>query len=104
MTQKISNPWTFDVRVRERNLKAGSLNDKDVEKYLSGLTDLSDQAESFSTPQPALEQPEIVDDIDDDIDDEDDDVQDEEPAAAAAPEAAPEAAPVAEPPADGTPE
>lgn len=97
MTQKNSNPWTFDVRVRERNLKAGSLNDKDVEKYLSGLTDLSDQAESFATPQPALEQPEIADDDLDDMDD-DDDVQDEEPAAAA------EAAPAAEAPADGTPE
>ena len=76
MTQK-TNPWTFDVRVRERNLKAGSLSDKDVEKYLSQLPDLGDQAEAFATAQPALEQPEI-DDIDEG-DDEDD--VDEQPAA-----------------------
>lgn len=58
MTQK-TNPWTFDVRVRERNLKAGSLTEKDVEKYISTLPDLADQAEPFGTPQPALEQPVI---------------------------------------------
>lgn len=68
MTQK-TNPWTFDVRVRERNLKAGSLTDKDVEKYLSQLPDAADQAEAFATAQPALEQPEIADDEGDDDDD-----------------------------------
>lgn len=57
MTQK-TNPWTFDVRVRERNLKAGSLQDKDVEKYLSALPDLADHAEPFGIAQPALELPE----------------------------------------------
>ena len=72
MTQK-TNPWTFDVRVRERNLKAGSLTDKDVEKYLAQLPDNADQAEAFGTAQPALEQPEIVDDIDEGDDDESDD-------------------------------
>lgn len=56
MTQK-ANPWTFDVRVRDRNLKAGSVTDKDVEKYLGGLPDLADQSESFATSQPALLQP-----------------------------------------------
>lgn len=71
MTQK-TNPWTFDVRVRERNLKAGSLTEKDVEKYLSTLPDNADQSEAFGTAQPALEQPELPDDVDDDIDDEDD--------------------------------
>lgn len=78
MTQK-TNPWTFDVRVRERNLKAGNLTDKDVEKYLSSLPDSADQAEPFGTAQPALEQPEI-----DDIDDEDDGAG-EEPEAAGDP-------------------
>ena len=73
MTQK-TNPWTFDVRVRERNLKAGSLTDKDVEKYLASLPDNADQAEPFATAQPALEQPELADEVDDDIDDEEDDV------------------------------
>jgi hypothetical protein len=60
MTQKTTqNPWNLDVRVRERNLKAGSLTDKDVEKYLAQLTDVADQAEPFATPQPALAQPEM---------------------------------------------
>lgn len=72
MTQK-TNPWTFDVRVRERNLKAGSLTEKDVEKYLSQLPDSADQAESFATAQPALEQPVVEDEgIDDEEDDADD--------------------------------
>jgi hypothetical protein len=58
MTQKTnSNPWQMDVRVRERNLKSGSLSEKDLEKHLSGLPDLADQAEPFGTPQPALAQP-----------------------------------------------
>jgi hypothetical protein len=61
MTQKTNqNPWTMDVRVRERNLKSGSLTDKDLEKYLTNLTDVGDQAESFSTAQPALAQPHPV--------------------------------------------
>jgi hypothetical protein len=59
MTQK-TNPWTFDVRVRERNLKAGSITEKDVEKYVAGLPDLADQAEPFGTSQPALAQPAAV--------------------------------------------
>jgi hypothetical protein len=78
MTQK-TNPWTFDVRVRERNLKAGTVTDKDVEKYLGGLPDLADQSESFGTSQPALLQPVVehvadtsVDDGADDDDDDDD--------------------------------
>lgn len=56
MTQK-TNPWTFDVRVRERNLKAGTITDKDVEKYVGGLPDLADQSEPFGTSQPALAPP-----------------------------------------------
>ena len=44
MTQK-TNPWTFDVRVRDRNLKAGTVTDKDVEKYLSFY------ASDFRTPK-----------------------------------------------------
>ncbi len=56
MTQK-TNPWTFDVRVRERTLKAGSLTDKDVEKYLTALPDLAAHTEAFGISQPALAQP-----------------------------------------------
>lgn len=87
MTQK-TNPWTFDVRVRERNLKAGTITDKDVEKYVGGLPDLADQSEAFGTSQPALAQPVAVEDLgaDDEDDDEDDDVNDVEPQAPQAPE------------------
>ena len=59
MTQK-TNPWTFDVRVRERNLKAGTVTEKDVEKYIGGLPDLADQSEPFGTSQPALAQPVVA--------------------------------------------
>jgi hypothetical protein len=59
MTQK-TNPWTFDVRVRERNLKAGTVTEKDVDKYIGGLPDLADQSEPFGTSQPALAQPAVA--------------------------------------------
>ena len=92
MTQK-TNPWTFDVRVRDRNLKAGTVTDKDVEKYLGGLPDLADQSESFATSQPALLQPVVEHVADtsadegDDEDEEDDDVEAEGEAATAEPAA-----------------
>ena len=76
-----TNPWTFDVRVRDRNLKAGTVTEKDVEKYLGGLPDLADQSESFGTFQPALLQP-VVEQAADDGDDDDDN----EPADANSPE------------------
>lgn len=78
MTQK-ANPWTFDVRVRERNLKAGTITDKDVEKYVGGLPDLADQSEPFGTSQPALAQPQApeVDDIDDEDDEDESEIENE---------------------------
>lgn len=83
MTQKTTqNPWTFDTRVRERNLRSGAVTEKDVEKYLSQLPDLADQAEPFALSQPALAQPEVEDDEADEAD--------EAEAPAAAPEASPE--------------
>ena len=54
MSNKIS-PWDLDIRVRERNLKNGRLQDKDVDKFLSSLPDLGDSTTAFATPQPALE-------------------------------------------------
>jgi hypothetical protein len=67
MTQKtMQNPWTMDVRVRERNLRSGALTEKDLEKYLGTLPDVADQAESFALSQPALSQPVGADDDDDD--------------------------------------
>ena len=97
MTQK-TNPWTFDVRVRERNLKAGTITDKDVEKYVGGLPDLADQSEAFGTSQPALLQPPQAEpaDLGDDEDDEDEDENDDvEGAEGAEGEAAPEGDPAA---------
>ena len=76
MTQK-TNPWTFDVRVRERNLKAGTITDKDVDKYVAGLPDLGDQSESFATSQPALAQPPAPEPVDMGADEEDDEDEDE---------------------------
>jgi hypothetical protein len=48
------NPWDWDVRVRERNLRKGVIEEKDVEKHLSSLPDSADQAESIPVGQPAL--------------------------------------------------
>jgi hypothetical protein len=53
-TNKTISPWEWDVRVRDRNLRKGVLDDKDVEKYLSQLPDVTDQAEPSALGQPAL--------------------------------------------------
>jgi hypothetical protein len=96
MTQKTNlNPWLYDTRVRERHIRAGSIDEKDVEKFLAQLPDLADQAEPFGLPQPALAQPE-PEGIEDE-DEDDDELEPEATAAAHEPEA-PSA------PADGTSE
>jgi hypothetical protein len=51
---KTINPWEWDVRVRERNLRKGILDEKDVEKHIAQLPDVADQAEAIVFPQPAL--------------------------------------------------
>jgi hypothetical protein len=51
---KTINSWDWDVRVRERNLRKGVLDDKDVEKHLSQIPDAADQSEPIAVPQPAL--------------------------------------------------
>lgn len=48
------NPWDLDIRVRERNLKAGTLTEKDVEKILGQLPDMADQVDAVTIAQPAL--------------------------------------------------
>ena len=53
-TTKAINPWEWDVRVRERNLRKGMLDEKDVERHLAQLPDVSDLAEPVSIAQPAL--------------------------------------------------
>jgi len=54
MSTKTINSWDWDIRVRERNLKAGTLNEKDLEKQASSLPDLADKADTMTIPQPAL--------------------------------------------------
>ncbi len=51
---KTINSWEWDVRVRERNLRKGIIDEKDVEKHLSQLPDVGEQAEPVGHPQPAL--------------------------------------------------
>jgi hypothetical protein len=51
---KTINTWDWDIRVRERNLKKGMLDEKDVDKYMSQLPDVADQGEPVGAPQPAL--------------------------------------------------
>jgi hypothetical protein len=51
---KTINPWEWDVRVRERNLRKGVFDEKDVEKHLGQLPDVADQAEAIGVGQPAL--------------------------------------------------
>jgi hypothetical protein len=53
-SQKTINSWEWDVRVRERNLRRGVLDEKEVEKHVMALVDVSEQAETINYPQPAL--------------------------------------------------
>lgn len=54
MTQA-KTPWDLNVRVRERNLKKGILDAKDVERHQKDLPDLSAQADIVDLPQPGLD-------------------------------------------------
>jgi hypothetical protein len=47
-------PWDLDVRVRERNLRKGVLDEKDVEKHLKDLPDSAANVENVTIPQPAV--------------------------------------------------
>lgn len=46
--------WDWDVRVRERNLKAGIISEKEVEKMLTSLADLSEKVDTVTLTQPAV--------------------------------------------------
>ena len=54
MSNKTINSWDWDIRVRDRNLKSGTLTEKDVEKQKGQLPDLSEQADTVTLAQPAL--------------------------------------------------
>jgi len=51
---KTINSWDWDIRVRDRHLKNGTLTDKDVEKHLAGLPDRADSTDPVSMSQPAI--------------------------------------------------
>ena len=51
---KVINSWDWDIRVRARNIKAGTLDEKDIEKHKAALVDLNDQTDAVTLPQPAL--------------------------------------------------
>ena len=46
----------LDVRVRNRNLKAGVIRQKDVDKYFAGLSDVAKNSEPLTLRQPGFEQ------------------------------------------------
>ncbi len=48
------NAWEWDIRVRERNVRKGIFDEKDIEKHLAQLPDVGDTGETIGTAQPAL--------------------------------------------------
>ena len=46
--------WDFDLRVRDRNLANGTLDQKVVDKHLADLPDMESQCETLEMQQPAL--------------------------------------------------
>jgi Ser/Thr protein kinase RdoA (MazF antagonist) len=48
------NAWEWDIRVRERNVRKGIFDEKEIEKHLAALPDVADQADGVTAPQPAL--------------------------------------------------
>lgn len=44
----------LDIRVRERYLQSGVLNQKVIDQYLASLPDVEDDGEPIDIPQPAL--------------------------------------------------
>lgn len=48
------SPVHLDIRVRERYLQSGVLNQKVIDQYIASLPDVEDQGEAIDIPQPAL--------------------------------------------------
>jgi hypothetical protein len=49
-----SESFKFDVRIRERMLRKGTLSESEVGKHLEGLSDVAAQGEDLVLRQPAL--------------------------------------------------
>ncbi|HEX7666476.1 MAG TPA: hypothetical protein VF407_18245 [Polyangiaceae bacterium] len=67
MSNSKINSWDWDIRVRERNLKNGTLTEKDIEAKDAKLVDLADQADAVTEVQPAIGNGEDDDDGDDEV-------------------------------------
>lgn len=65
MSNSKINSWDWDIRVRERNLKNGTLTEKDIEHERGKLTDLAAETDPVTEAQPAIG----GDDIDDETED-----------------------------------
>ena len=53
-TSPLTHPTYHDIRVRDRNVKKGLVDPKDIEKHLKELPDNADKLETLHVPQPAL--------------------------------------------------
>lgn len=62
-----NNPWLFDLRLRERNLRSGDLDEKELARHLGTLVDLEAETETFGWAQPAIgDGMDAEDEVDDD--------------------------------------
>jgi len=52
--KNVIKSYDWDVRVRERNVRKGVFDEKEIEKHLGQLPDVGEQAEIVNYPQPAL--------------------------------------------------
>jgi hypothetical protein len=68
MSNTKGTAWEWDLRVRDRNLKAGVIDKEQLGKHLAALPDLEPQVESFMTEQPMFEGDDSYDDEDEDED------------------------------------
>jgi len=50
----IDEDFRFDVRIQERMVKKGLVTKEELEKRLSDLKDVEEQAEVLELPQPGL--------------------------------------------------
>ncbi len=58
-SDRSNNPWLYDLRLRDRNLRSGALDEKELARHLSALKDLETETETFSLGQPAIGSGEI---------------------------------------------
>lgn len=54
--QKANDPWLFDLRIRDRNLKSGALDEKELTKYLGALPDHAESVVPFHVNQSGTEE------------------------------------------------